>query len=435
MRASSLGLPAAALIAALHLVPAFGGPLQDAMATYQSGDFAAARHMLTPMAEAGDAEAADTLYHIYRYGKGTDIDYGQALAWGRKGAAEGSADAEDGVADAYALGLGVPQDITQGEQWLQKAAADGSAEAELWLAKRYLEGSGVERDEKRGLAYLHAAAGQGSARALTALGDLASLGADGVPEDGVAAEHWYELAAQQGETLAEEALYSLYSPPSIMMSLPRMRPPADPVTAAMWEVLATTTGCNKGKQLSPTLPDLAQLSPTDLAKAKQLAADWVRAHPMVNRSQYDNDGNCGVSTVDDAPVVDLHKVMQANAAQWGGLWCSWYLTMELHAEDRACGVPRSSGGRVIEDELSKMQNFLASRSAVPIAPRDLDRYRDQVLNDILSKVRKIGGEAEMCKDAAVKDWQYPAMAPVLKRSYDSLLSQSSVSSSKDGCFI
>jgi len=332
------------------------------------------------------------------------------------------------------LGLGVPQEITQGEQWLQKAAADGSAEAELWLAKRYLEGGGVERDEKRGLAYLHAAAGRGSARALTALGDLASLGADSVPEDGVAAEHWYELAAQQGDTLAEEALYSLYSPPDIMLGLPRVRPPADPVTAAMWEVLATTTGCNKGKQLSRTQPDLAQLSPTNLAKAEQLAADWVRAHPMVNRSQYDNDGDCGVSTVDDAPVVDLHKVMQANAAQWGGLWCSWYLTMELHAEDRACGVPRSAGGRVVEDELSKMQNFLASRSAVPIAPRDLDRYRDQILNDILSKVRKIEGQGGMCGEAVAREWQSLAMAPMFKQDYDRLLSQSSMPST-GACFL
>src|SRR5438128_1625334 len=88
----------------LLIAPAFADPLSDALATYRSGNFSTAKAMLTPLAEAGDASAQDTLYHLYWYGKGTPTDFEKGLKWARDSAALGNADAEHGIAMAYSFG-------------------------------------------------------------------------------------------------------------------------------------------------------------------------------------------------------------------------------------------------------------------------------------------------------------------------------------------
>ena len=75
---------------------------------------------LTAQAEAGDAEAQYRL--ACRYSKGDDVtqDYGKAIAWLEKAAAQNHPDAEYNLGALYGDGTMVPKDTAKARQWLEK---------------------------------------------------------------------------------------------------------------------------------------------------------------------------------------------------------------------------------------------------------------------------------------------------------------------------
>ena len=73
-------------------------------------------------------------------------DYGQALAWYRKAAAQDHPGAGASVGYAYDVGRGVPQDPAQAANWYRKAADDGSVDSLYALGLMYQQGRGVPRD-------------------------------------------------------------------------------------------------------------------------------------------------------------------------------------------------------------------------------------------------------------------------------------------------
>ena len=60
---------------------ATAGPLEDADAADQRGDYASELALLEPLAEQGDASAQYFLGGMYDLGLGVPQDYVQAVAW------------------------------------------------------------------------------------------------------------------------------------------------------------------------------------------------------------------------------------------------------------------------------------------------------------------------------------------------------------------
>jgi uncharacterized protein len=98
---------------------AVAGPLEDADAASERGDFAAAYRLLRPLAEQGVALAQTNLGFMYANGSGAPQDYSKALEWFRKAADQGFAIAQTNLGIMYYMGLGVPQDYAEAMKWLR----------------------------------------------------------------------------------------------------------------------------------------------------------------------------------------------------------------------------------------------------------------------------------------------------------------------------
>ncbi len=145
-------------------------PLEDGVAAYRQGDFAAAMRLLRPLADAGDAKAE---FHLGRM---------------------------------YALGQGVEQDPRQAVAWYRKAAERGDAEAEFVLGVMSLDRSGASQDAGQAVAWLRKAADKGVFNAQFRLGMMYAKGASGLEPDPIAARMWLSLAAERAENAYVHAL-------------------------------------------------------------------------------------------------------------------------------------------------------------------------------------------------------------------------------------
>ena len=58
------------LLVCAATVPSFAGPLEDAGAAYDKGDYATALRLLRPLAEQGNAQAQTSVGAMYAKGKG-----------------------------------------------------------------------------------------------------------------------------------------------------------------------------------------------------------------------------------------------------------------------------------------------------------------------------------------------------------------------------
>lgn len=145
-------------------------PLEDGVAAYRQGDFAAAMRLLRPLADAGDAKAE---FHLGRM---------------------------------YALGQGVGQDPRQAVAWYRKAAERGDAEAEFVLGVMSLDRSGASQDAGQAVAWLRKAADKGVFNAQFRLGLMYAKGASGLEPDPIAARMWLSLAAERAENAYVHAL-------------------------------------------------------------------------------------------------------------------------------------------------------------------------------------------------------------------------------------
>jgi uncharacterized protein len=95
-------------------------PLEDGLAAYQRGDYAAAIGYWRPLADRGDEYAQDSLGDLYAAGLGVPQDLAQAAAWYRKAAEQGYAPAQAYLGIIYWNGQGVPQDAILGwYMWLR----------------------------------------------------------------------------------------------------------------------------------------------------------------------------------------------------------------------------------------------------------------------------------------------------------------------------
>ena len=70
---------------------------------------------------------------LYYNGQGVAADYGLAVTWFTRAAAQGVADAQYNLGVMYAHGLGVEADQAMAQDWIVRAAAQGHTSAKIWL--------------------------------------------------------------------------------------------------------------------------------------------------------------------------------------------------------------------------------------------------------------------------------------------------------------
>ena len=104
---------------------------------------------LIKQAEAGDADAANTVG--FQYGNGLSVmqNDAEALKWYRKAAELGSEKGMYHLAGVYENGYGVKQDYQAAIKWYRKAAERGHVPAHHSLARLYEQGQGVPKDLKQ----------------------------------------------------------------------------------------------------------------------------------------------------------------------------------------------------------------------------------------------------------------------------------------------
>ncbi len=126
--------------------PAAAGPLEDAVVAAHQGDYAAARKLLLPLAEQGDARAQFNLGYMYANGWGVRRDFHEAVEWYRKAADQGLPNAQYNLGIEYANGDGIAQDQVEAVKWYRRAANQGFAAAQFNLGYMYSTGRGVHLD-------------------------------------------------------------------------------------------------------------------------------------------------------------------------------------------------------------------------------------------------------------------------------------------------
>jgi TPR repeat protein len=190
---------------------------------------------------AADQGHVQAQYHLALlcFGGRVPQDYKQALKWWRLAAYQGDATAQFGLGVMCATGQGVPQDLVQSYAWYSLAAADGFAPAKNnkgFLAEKMTSEQiaraqelSTELDEKINAArnsrwnwmkkcahlgviseeaflaqleQLRLMADQGHAYAQANLGAMYAKG-NGVPQDYVQADAWYNLASANGHANAK----------------------------------------------------------------------------------------------------------------------------------------------------------------------------------------------------------------------------------------
>jgi len=241
-------------------------------------------------AEQGNSDAQHNLGASYYNGQGVPQDYIQAAFWFSNAAEQGLADAQDALGDLYDAGQGVPKDYAQAAFWYRKAAEQGDADGQYDLGTWYEEGlnKGVLQDDAQTAfwrrkirawrAYINSvdfnhsehwrytqaalwyrkAAEQGNSVAQDALGDLYYNG-QGVPQDYTQAALWYRKAAEQGNSVAQDALGDLYYNGQGV--------PQDYTQAALWYRKAAEQGDAEAQDALGDLYNNGRGVPRDYAEA------------------------------------------------------------------------------------------------------------------------------------------------------------------------
>jgi TPR repeat protein len=129
----------------------------------------------------------------------------ESMAKYRKAADAGDADAMNSIGLMYDNGQGVPRDDQQAMVWYRKAAAAGNSNAALQLGFDYGTGHGVSIDYQQAMAWYRKAAAEGNTAAMRNIGILYWDGR-GVPMDHNLAVYWCRKAAAGGDERSQEWL-------------------------------------------------------------------------------------------------------------------------------------------------------------------------------------------------------------------------------------
>lgn len=180
----------------LFSLPARAG-WEEAVAAYNSGDYASAAREFRPFAEQGQVTAQYILGWIYQTGEGVAQDLAEAAKWYRRAADKDNADAQLALGSLYAAGAGVKRDDAEAVKLFRKAAEQGKANAQYMLGYMLSAGEGVAKNEVESLSWHRKAAEQGLPDAQYAVA-LALAYGKGATRDEQEANAWFRKAAEQG---------------------------------------------------------------------------------------------------------------------------------------------------------------------------------------------------------------------------------------------
>src|SRR5690606_3712165 len=85
---------------------------------------------LPAAAAGGDADAQRLFGHMHYFGKGTKVNFAEAVKWYLKAANKGDTLSQNNLGVVYRDGNGVKQDDNEAVKWFRKAAERGSADAQ-----------------------------------------------------------------------------------------------------------------------------------------------------------------------------------------------------------------------------------------------------------------------------------------------------------------
>ena len=239
------------------------GPIEDATAAYQRGDYATAMLIVKPLADQGDAVAQYRVGVMYSHGEGASQDYGEAVKWFRKAADQDYAPAQYNVGIMYQRGRGVSRDYGEAAKWFRKAADRGNADAQFNLGAMYRNGQGVSQNYAESFKWYQSAADRGYIKAQLAVASMYHAG-QGVPQNDAEALKWFGKVADHGNADAQEMVGFMY--------LHGKGTPKDLVRAYMWFNLSASLG---GKDAEKYRDQTAYImTPEQLAEAQKMARDW-----------------------------------------------------------------------------------------------------------------------------------------------------------------
>ena len=242
---------------------AVAGPLEDAAAAYQRGDYATAMLIVKPLADQGDAVAQYRVGVMYFHGEGASQDYGEAVKWFRKSADQGYAPAQYNVGVMYQRGRGVSRDYAEAVEWFRRAADQGNADAQFNLGAMYRNGQGVSQNYAESFQWYQSAADRGYIKAQLAVASMYHAG-QGVPRNDAEALKWFGKVADHGNADAQEMVGFMY--------LHGKGTAKDLVRAYMWFNLSASLGSKDAEKYRDQTASSMTLE--QIAKAQMMARDW-----------------------------------------------------------------------------------------------------------------------------------------------------------------
>src|SRR3972149_5714594 len=278
---------------------AYSGEMDDGVAAYKKGDFAAANKKFCQLAEPGDADAQFNLGFMYYRGEGAPRDFKEAAKWFQKAAEQGFTAGQNRIGLMYEKGKGVPQDYRvmptpinpdevvwdddeaelaelnktdvevdadkkEAVKWFLESADQGSANVRYVLGLMYYKGEGVAQDYKEAVRWWRKAAEQGHAGAQNNLGNSYHEG-EGVPQDFKEAVKWSRKAAEQGNADAQFSLGSMYFEGKGV--------PQDDVLAYMWFNISAYNGNSSETKARDAM--MKVMTPSQIEEAQTLTREWL----------------------------------------------------------------------------------------------------------------------------------------------------------------
>jgi hypothetical protein len=167
-------------------------------------------------AEAGHPEARTSIGFMYFSGRGVERNFDEAGKWYRSAldglrvsASEGNIRAMRTLGFMYQNGLGVPVSIDAAVGQFTQAANSGDTESMRTLSMLHETGLAGRVNMTEAMKWLTRAAEAGDAVAMRTLATRYETGVDGMDADRTKAIHWYQTAADFGDTLATGELRRL----------------------------------------------------------------------------------------------------------------------------------------------------------------------------------------------------------------------------------
>jgi TPR repeat protein len=139
-----------ALLLALTLPASAADKLAQARSAQEAGRHAEAIALLTPLADAGDAEAKMRLGMMHYHGHGVPENEKRGVELLTQSAALGNVEAMYQLGSAYTFGSTTQSLVADADveaaKWYFNAASKGHAEAQYSLGLLFLVGKGVQRE-------------------------------------------------------------------------------------------------------------------------------------------------------------------------------------------------------------------------------------------------------------------------------------------------